>query len=86
MKVLTIGEDFGGATATAWTIWNYPGVKTIDGYELMKIMKEQAENYRSLLKDLGYIVIELEELKCCGNPARCAGYREDYENLDNLNI
>jgi len=44
MKVFVIGEDFGGATSKAWTIWNYPGVKAIDGFDLMKIMKEQAEN------------------------------------------
>ena len=40
MKTLVIGENFGGASSTAGTIWNYPGVKAIDGYELMKIMKE----------------------------------------------
>jgi thioredoxin reductase (NADPH) len=43
MSVLVIGEEFGGETATAGTIWNYPGVRAADGYELMKTMKEQAK-------------------------------------------
>ena len=42
MKTLIIEGTFGGATATAGTIENYPGVKNIDGYELMRVMKEQA--------------------------------------------
>jgi len=42
MKVLVIGEEFGGETATAGAIENYPGFKSIDGYELMNLMKEQA--------------------------------------------
>jgi len=33
----------GGETATAGKIANYPGVKPIDGYELVKTMKEQAK-------------------------------------------
>ena len=44
MKTLIIGEEFGGETAVAGTIWNYPGSQGIDGYELMKIIKKQAEN------------------------------------------
>jgi thioredoxin reductase (NADPH) len=43
MSVLVIGEEFGGETATAGTIWNYPGVRAADGYELMKTMKAQAK-------------------------------------------
>ncbi len=42
MKILTISKEFGGAAAKAGKIHNYPGVKAIDGYELAKIMKEQA--------------------------------------------
>ncbi len=42
MKVLVIGKDFGGETATAGPIWNYPGAKGVDGYALMKTMREQA--------------------------------------------
>ncbi|MAZ40901.1 thioredoxin reductase [bacterium] len=60
MKVLTIGEDFGGATATAWTIWNYPGAKAIDGYDLMKIMKEQAENVGAKIIDGKVTKVEKE--------------------------
>ncbi|MDE2078929.1 MAG: FAD-dependent oxidoreductase [Patescibacteria group bacterium] len=42
MKTLVIGAEFGGETASAGTIENYPGVKTLDGYELEKLIKEQA--------------------------------------------
>lgn len=44
MKVLILGEVFGGETASAGTIENYPGVKAIDGYDLTKIMQEQAKS------------------------------------------
>ncbi|MBI5138216.1 MAG: FAD-dependent oxidoreductase [Candidatus Vogelbacteria bacterium] len=42
MKTLIVAGDFGGETAKAGVIWNYPGAKGVDGYELMKTMKEQA--------------------------------------------
>ncbi len=42
MKTLVIGEAFGGETSTAGKIENYPGVLSIDGYDLMNIMKSQA--------------------------------------------
>ena len=43
MKVLILGEVFGGETSSAGTIENYPGVKATDGYDLTKIMQEQAK-------------------------------------------
>jgi len=43
MSTLVIGEEFGGETSTAGSIENYPGFKAIDGYDLMKVMKEQAQ-------------------------------------------
>lgn len=42
MHVLVLGKEFGGETAKAGTIENYPGVPAIDGYELMSVMKKQA--------------------------------------------
>ena len=51
MKTLIIGKDFGGETATAGSIENYPGIKAIDGYELMKEMKEQAQDLGAELED-----------------------------------
>ncbi|MDP2641108.1 MAG: FAD-dependent oxidoreductase [Candidatus Yanofskybacteria bacterium] len=42
LNTLLIGEEFGGETATAGAIENWPGNKIIDGYELMAAMKEQA--------------------------------------------
>lgn len=44
MKTLVIGQEFGGETARAGVIWNYPGAKGIDGYDLMLAMKGQAED------------------------------------------
>lgn len=43
MKTLVIGEEFGGETAAAGAIENYPGFMVIDGYDMMKVIKEQAE-------------------------------------------
>lgn len=42
MKVLVLGKEFGGETAKAGAIENYPGAPAIDGYELMQVMKKQA--------------------------------------------
>lgn len=42
MKPVVIRGKFGGETATAGQIWNYPGVPGADGYELMKAMEKQA--------------------------------------------
>ena len=44
LKTLVIGKEFGGETAKAGTIENYPGIQATDGYELMKVMKQQAKN------------------------------------------
>ncbi len=44
MRTLVICGDFGGQTAWGGKIENYPGIKSIDGYDLMKAMKEQAES------------------------------------------
>ncbi len=44
MKTLVLAGEFGGQTAWGGRIENYPGIKSIDGYDLMKAMKEQAES------------------------------------------
>jgi len=59
MKTLVIGKEFGGATSWGGLIENYPGVKSIDGYELMKIMKEQAGNQG--VKVIEDEVVEIKE-------------------------
>lgn len=51
MRVLAIGEKFGGETATAGIIHNYPGAPHADGYELMKTMREQAKELGAELLD-----------------------------------
>lgn len=42
LKTLVLGSDFGGYASKAGIIYNYPGVKDIDGYDLSKTIKEQA--------------------------------------------
>ncbi|MBI4122803.1 MAG: FAD-dependent oxidoreductase [Parcubacteria group bacterium] len=42
MTTLVIAGEFGGETATAGTIENYPAIASIDGYDFMKTMKDQA--------------------------------------------
>lgn len=51
MKTLVIEGEFGGETATAGVIWNYPGVKGADGFELMVAMKEQAQDVGATVVD-----------------------------------
>ncbi len=43
MRTLVISKSFGGETALAGPIENYPGFERIDGFELMERMKAQAE-------------------------------------------
>ncbi|MDP2735917.1 MAG: FAD-dependent oxidoreductase [bacterium] len=45
MATLVIEGEFGGETATAGKIENWPGTLSIDGYDLMKNMKEQAAQW-----------------------------------------
>ena len=43
MRTLVLeGPTPGGETAVAWLVENYPGVPSIDGYELMQKMRSQA--------------------------------------------
>ncbi len=43
LKTAIFAGEFGGETAKAGAIENYPGFKSIDGYELMEKMREQAK-------------------------------------------
>lgn len=52
LKTLIVkGKDFGGETAVAALIENYPGYIEIDGYELMVKMRDQALHVGAELKD-----------------------------------
>lgn len=51
MTSLVIGKEFGGETATAGAIENYPGILSIDGYDLVTAMKEQAEKYGAKVEE-----------------------------------
>lgn len=42
LRTLVVEEMFGGETALAGPIENYPGFKKVDGFELMQTMKDQA--------------------------------------------
>lgn len=61
MKVLAVGKEFGGETALAGKVENYPGFKEIDGYDLMKKMKDQAENLGVEIKNGEITKIERNE-------------------------
>ena len=52
-KVLVVTKEFGGETASAGSIENYPGVPAIDGYDLMNLMKKQ-------MSELGVELINAE--------------------------
>ena len=43
MKVLVIAKEFGGETAKAGKIENYPGAPSVDGYDFMEVIKAQAK-------------------------------------------
>lgn len=43
MSCVVIGDFLGGATSTAWTVENYPGFESIDGYDLVVKMRDQVE-------------------------------------------
>lgn len=43
LETLMIGQTFGGETATASILANYPGYVEVDGFELMSRMKEQVD-------------------------------------------
>lgn len=44
MNVLVAMGEFGGETATAGVIWNYPGMPGADGFDIMSAMKKQARD------------------------------------------
>jgi thioredoxin reductase (NADPH) len=60
MKVLVLSKEFGGETASAGKIENYPGVPLVDGYELMDIFRKQA-------KDLGVQFVNSEVTSITGD-------------------
>ncbi|MBI4159995.1 FAD-dependent oxidoreductase, partial [Candidatus Wolfebacteria bacterium] len=55
------GKEFGGETAKAGSIENYPGFLSIDGFELMDAMKKQAENLKVEILDAGVTAIARDE-------------------------
>ncbi|MBI2612312.1 FAD-dependent oxidoreductase [Candidatus Kaiserbacteria bacterium] len=60
MKVLVLGGEFGGETAKAGNIENYPGFASVDGYELMDAMKKQSEALGIRLVDAKVTAISRE--------------------------
>ncbi len=51
LRTIVFGDGWGGETALSGIIWNYPGAKNIDGYDLIKIMREQAKDFGSDFMD-----------------------------------
>ncbi len=79
MKTLVIGKEFGGETARAGKIENYPGFKSIDGYELMGLMREQA-------KELGAEVVngEVTSVSKDGGCFKVATPKKEFKTLNVL--
>lgn len=69
MKALVIGKEFGGETAKAGTIENYPGIKVVDGYELMEAMKQQAASLGVAMLDAEATEVKRQEhcFEVCAN-------------------
>jgi len=65
MKTLVIGAEFGGETASAGVIENYPGVKAIDGYDLEKIIHEQAQSLGVEIKPARVKEVRRDEAEHC---------------------
>ena len=63
MKTLVAVGEFGGETASAGVIWNYPGMPGVDGYEIMSAMKKQA-------KEMGAEMVE-GKVKSIANENNC---------------
>lgn len=61
MKALVISKEFGGETAKAGTIENYPGVPAVDGYELMGIMRQQVKGLAVEMVDAEVTLIKRQE-------------------------
>ncbi len=74
MKVLVIGKEFGGETAKAGSIENYPGFESIDGFELMFAMKKQAEKIQVETLDAQVTAIARQE-HCFDVTANGATYK-----------
>lgn len=58
LKTLILSADIGGQTNLTYNIENYPGVKKITGWDLMKIFEEQAINFGAELIEGKVINIE----------------------------
>ncbi len=58
IKTLVVGKQFGGETSTAATIWNYPGILAIDGYDLMTKMREQAQKLEAEIVEGDVVKVE----------------------------
>lgn len=63
LKTLILEKEFGGETATASWVENYPGFKEIKGSDLMQKIREQAESLKLEIKDKS--VIEVSRKNHC---------------------
>lgn len=51
LDVVVVGEQFGGETALAGLVQNYPGAPDVGGFELMQRFRAQVEEQRVPLRD-----------------------------------
>lgn len=78
LKTAVVEKTFGGETATAGKIENYPGFKSVDGFELMEKMKEQATS-------LGVEIIE-GEANLVKNEYHCFQIKVGEETLESQTV
>lgn len=64
MKTAVFGNSFGGYTSIAGDIENYPGYVSIDGFDLMMVMKQQAEKVGATIIDEKITSVVQEEDGC----------------------
>ena len=74
MRTLVISHEFGGETAKAGDIWNYPGVPSVDGFDLANTMKIQAKDI-----GVGFVADEVVHIErtdhCFSVQGRNASYQ-----------
>lgn len=58
MKILMLEKEFGGETATAGIIENYPGISSVDGYDLVQNMKQQALSFGAEIQEGEVVAME----------------------------
>jgi len=74
MKTIVIGDLIGGTITTTHVVENYPGFKTITGFDLAEKLKEHAQDY-----DIELVEGKVTEVKKDGNEFTVKTTKETYK-------